>query len=79
MEVIIESKTRDASGLYLSATCAGVSASVLVSTSGDVRVIVKNALNRAWRGSGPFFSSIAAAINHYRTPAIRAMLQVAAS
>lgn len=41
----------------------------------EVRVIVQNAMNQAWRGLGKEFASIQAAIENYKTADIKAMLQ----
>jgi hypothetical protein len=43
----------------------------------EVRVIVQNASNRAWRGMGKTFPSIDAALANYKTPAVRAMIRAA--
>jgi hypothetical protein len=40
-----------------------------------VIVQVQNAMQRAYRGMGKNFSTTAEAIEHYKTPAIRAMIQ----
>lgn len=45
--------------------------------SDHIRVIVHNSSNRAWRGLGKRFADSAAALDWYKTPEIRAMLQEA--
>ena len=44
-----------------------------------VTVIVHNAANRAWRGLGKRFNTVAEALAKYKTPEIRAMIEHAAN
>lgn len=46
-------------------------------TSRYVRVTVKNAAHKAWRGLGKRFSDVAAATAAYKTDAIRQMISTA--
>jgi len=42
-----------------------------------LQVIVHNASNRCWRGMGKQFPDLAAALVYYKTPEVRAMLELA--
>lgn len=42
-----------------------------------LQVIVHNASNRCWRGMGKQFPNLAAALAYYKTPEVRAMLELA--
>ena len=44
-----------------------------------LQVIVHNASNRCWRGMGKQFPNLDAALAYYKTPEVRAMLELAAS
>jgi hypothetical protein len=44
-----------------------------------LQVIVHNASNRCWRGMGKQFPNLAAALAYYKTPEVRAMLELAVS
>ena len=61
-------------------TCEKCSALVVV-VRGEmnyVRVIVQNASNRAWRGSGKQFASAAEAVANYKKASIKSMIEHAA-
>lgn len=62
--------------LYVTASCGKTSALICVEKDG-VRVICKNASHRVWRGSGRFFSSVALAVEAYRSPAMKAIILAA--
>jgi hypothetical protein len=50
---------------------------VATGTSRYVRVTVKNAAHKAWRGLGKRFANLAAATDAYKTDAIRQMIATA--
>jgi len=83
MEIsIIKTDTQKALGndyLYAEMECGKHSALVVVCRGATeyVQVIVQNAANRAWRGMGKRFANMEAAINAYKTEAIRTMIQTA--
>jgi len=83
MEIsIIKTDTQKALGndyLYVEMECGKHSALVVVCRGATeyVQVIVQNAANRAWRGMGKRFANMEAAINAYKTEAIRTMIQTA--
>jgi len=83
MEIsIIKTDTQKALGndyLYVEMECGKHSALVVVCRGAAeyVQVIVQNAANRAWRGMGKRFANMEAAINAYKTEAIRTMIQTA--
>ena len=88
MDVLItEDRTQTFSnlGLYRFVTVQSGSHTVSIMDASNaghpyVQVIVEsNASHKAWRGMGRKFNTLAAAIAHYKTPAIKAALQAVAS
>ena len=61
--------------LIMGLTCGKHKIAVWV-CEGRTCVTVENASHRAWRGVGKPFPTLADAIAYYRTPQIRAMLEV---
>ncbi len=76
MQIQVESVSRNEHGLYVTASCGKVSASVGISRFG-VQVCCHNAANRAWRGLGRRFETIADAIAGYRSEAMRSIIETA--
>lgn len=62
---------------FLCEAACGKHSAVVVIAENYVRVVVQNASNRAWRGMGKVFPNTAAALEAYRTPAIRAIIEAA--
>jgi hypothetical protein len=83
METIINETSRQtAMGndyLYVEMTCGKHSALVIVcrGATNYVQVIVQNAAHRAYRGMGKRFASMEAALNAYKTAAVRGMIETA--
>ena len=82
MNVIIKQssdKTYPNTGRYVMASmsCGNHDAVVMISQH-EVRVVVENAMNRAWRGMGKGFRSVDEAIDNYKTPEIRSMIRACA-
>jgi hypothetical protein len=62
---------------YVDMTCEKHSALVVIvrGSSNYIRVVVQNASNRAWRGMGKQFDTVAEALAKYKTLAIRSMIE----
>ena len=62
---------------YVEMTCEKHSALVVIvrGSSNYIRVVVQNASNRAWRGMGKQFDTVAEALAKYKTAAIRGMIE----
>lgn len=67
--------------VYVELACGKQKALVVIcrGASSYVQVIVQNAMHRAYRGFGKRFASVDSAIKAYKTDAVRAMIQLAAS
>jgi hypothetical protein len=76
MDVLITKQVEQNGSRLFELTCGKQSISVSVGPMG-VRALVLNASHRAWRGIGKSFETFAAAREHYRSPAVRAMLDTA--
>lgn len=67
----------------IEATCGKHSATVDVARKADtgeiyqVWVIVHNAANRCWRGMGKQFTSVQNALDRYKTPEIKTIIETA--
>jgi hypothetical protein len=62
---------------YVEMTCEKHTALVVVVRGGSnyIRVVVQNASNKAWKGMGKRFDTVADALAKYKTAAIRTMIQ----
>ena len=60
-------------GRYISAACGKTSADVFI-YSHEVRVIVKNASHKVWRGAGKGFKDIATAVESYKSGDMKSIL-----
>ena len=58
--------------------CGKQAAFVTFPKSGGVWVCCQNAAHRVWRGSGKAFSSVSEALENYRSPEMRTMIEYAA-
>lgn len=73
----VSDKTYPNVGRYYIAEMQSGKHRATVCVHNGVRVIVHNASNRCWRGMGRHFADSAAALSHYRTPEVRAMIETA--
>ena len=76
MTIQIESAERKGTGYYFTATANKVSALVCIYSHG-FQIICKNASHRVWRGSGRHFHTLNDALDHYRSPEMRAIINEA--
>jgi hypothetical protein len=78
MDVMITSQTKTADGHIFEMTCGKQSAHIWVSAH-HVMVCNLNASHRAWGGLGKRFNDLEAALNGYKSAAMRAMIQTASA
>ena len=66
---------------YITYNCAcgtkEASITVVYGTSNYINVTYKNAMHRAWRGSGIRFETVEESYSHYKDPEILAMIDAA--
>jgi hypothetical protein len=81
MDILITESIKAEHGTYVTATCGKTSAFVCIHRGGldGIRVCCKNASHRVFRGAGKFFANLEDAINGYRSPEMKAIIQAAAS
>lgn len=77
MTIQINATTTNEFGTSYSLTCESTTAFIGTRPDGSLYSCVHNASHQAWRGAGRYFPSLAAALEHYRSPVMRAMLQFA--
>jgi hypothetical protein len=79
MTILIEQQETDPNGTsFVAASCGNKSAWVSACNGGEwVTVCCKNAAHRVWRGSGKTFGSFADALEAYRSPEMRAIIEAA--
>ncbi len=76
MNIAITETKRTEHGFYLQATCNKVSALIGIYPHG-LQVVCQNAMQKAWRGGGRHFHNAEAAMAHYRSGEMRAIIQAA--
>lgn len=83
MEAQITEVIKDEHGVYVDAAAGKISATVAIfkgeMSNLGVQVTCKNASHRVWRGAGKFFSSINEALENYKSPEMKAIINAAAS
>ena len=72
---ITESKFTE-TALYVSAICGKTSAIVVIN-DWEVRVIIQNAMHKAYKGHGKAFRTVAEAIANYKKDDVKAIIQAA--
>ena len=84
MEIAITNATRRSFNgndhTIVEMVCGKHAASVWVCRGADahVRVVVKNASHRCWKGLGNRYATVAEAVSAYKTEAVRRMIETAA-
>lgn len=82
MDIQITSQSASEYGTWLELTAGKTSASVMVYNEkgkdlGKLRVTCKNASHSCWRGVGKGFESVEAALENYRSAAMKGMIRAA--
>jgi DNA-binding protein H-NS len=81
MEAQITEVVKDEYSVFVSATAGKISASVSIykgeMASLGVQIICKNASHRVWRGAGKLFSSVSEALQNYKSPEMKAIINAA--
>lgn len=80
MEIQINEAKRGETGhFYFSGTCGKTSATVVVHTDGNCRVICQNAAHKVWKGFGRLFADVGKATEAYKSAEMRALIFAANS
>jgi hypothetical protein len=79
MNVLITETRRSKFATTIEGTCGKVSGVVSVYADGHLQVLCLNAAHRAWRGGGRYIASLSDALETYKSPEMRAIIQAAAS
>lgn len=82
MNILITHSTHDKHASYFEATIDRVSGFVVVYNDdgpmrGNLQACCQNSSHRVWRKSGRHFHTAAEALEHYRSPEMRAIVQAA--
>ena len=76
MNVLLTSVNKAATGTYVTGSCGSVEAFVAVYDYG-VQVCCQNASHKVWRGAGKLFPNAQAALDNYKKPEMRAIINAA--
>ncbi len=77
MNVLITQSARSEYGTTLEAVVDKTTGVVSVNRDGSLQVLCVNAAHKAWRGGGRYCASVTDALDHYRSPAMRRIIQTA--
>jgi UDP-N-acetylmuramyl pentapeptide synthase len=77
MNVLIAERYANEYGTSFQLQCEKKRAFVTFERCGRVQVCNQNACHQVWRGAGKFFQSVAEALEGYKSPEMKAMIQAA--
>lgn len=75
--ILIERDYSTEYGRYIELHTDGMSISVNFENSGGVRICVKNASHRVWRGFGKHFDTVEAALENYKSAKAKTLIRAA--